>query len=148
MKRSRRISSSRRRNRRDDNDFKVEPKMDQASSIDFVSSLNPSSTNVANTYQYGSDDVDYSFDSGSSWRIPATLVSIWTIILILLVFLFIIKKTVYAKLNIRPPDQRRQLDTNVENEWMFASYRGNNDDENVEVPLSTDISRDVIPSRS
>src|SRR5688572_28468060 len=103
MKRSRHISSSRRGNRRDNNDFKPEPKMDQPSSINSISSLNSSSANVPSTYQY-SDDVT-PFDSGSSWRIPATLVTIWTVILILLVLLFIIKKTVYAKLNVRPPDQ-------------------------------------------
>src|SRR5581483_12109529 len=69
-------------------------------SINFATPLESYPTLVPN--QFGSDEVDRPYDSSLSWRVPATLVLIWTVILILIVFLFIIKKTVFSKINLLP----------------------------------------------
>ncbi|RIA81149.1 hypothetical protein C1645_837451 [Glomus cerebriforme] len=106
-------------------------------SINYIQTI--TSTNISPDYKvYGPDN---SFESGLSWKIPAILVLVWTVILILVVFLFIIKKTVFAKFNLQPvTNQNRHIpNVNPENEWMIASFE---EDDSEDVPLSTDISRD------
>ncbi|CAB4491438.1 hypothetical protein RhiirA1_421323 [Rhizophagus irregularis] len=148
MKISHHISSLKRRNQ-------IDRGVDQINDEDFVninhfiettsSSGNglPHSNNYQdlNNYQaFGSDDDinNHPLETNSAWRILAILGLVWTIVILLVVFIFIIKKTVLS-----PPDADQLPETNPENEWMIASFE-NSDNENIEVPLSTNVSRETI----
>ncbi|GBB98559.1 hypothetical protein RclHR1_03260017 [Rhizophagus clarus] len=137
MKISHRISSLKRR----DIDRDVNQINNKDELIDFNNFIETTySSSYSNNYQtFGSDDTNnHQIDSNSSWRIPAILGLVWTTVILLIVFIFIMKKTIFSG-----PDADQLPETNPENEWMIASF-DNSDNDNIEVPLSTNISRETI----
>jgi len=122
------------------NNFKDDLELSQThhNNRDFNSiiSLNPSLPNQSQLYL--SDPIINPLDSDSNWRVFAIMGLIWTIVLLLVVFLFVIRKTVFADFNLR---YRHRLfrETDVENEWTTASFDDNGHED---VPLSSNISHD------
>jgi hypothetical protein len=144
MKISHRISSLKRRNQ----NFNIGRDVDQINNNeDFINVNNyidtsSSSSPHSNNYQVlGFNDNNHPLESNSSWRIPAILGLVWTTVILFVVFVFIMKKTILSESETDDSDQLPE--TNPENEWMIASF-DNSDSDNIEVPLSTNISRDTI----
>lgn len=139
MKISHLISSLKRGNQ----NFIIDRSVNQIHNKDFVNInhfIETTSSPHSNDYQViGSDDnINHPFESNSAWRILAILGLVWTTVILLVVFIFIIKKTVFS-----PPDDEQLPEPNPENERMINSFE-NSDSENIELPLSTNVSRETI----
>ncbi|CAG8458279.1 12254_t:CDS:1 [Funneliformis mosseae] len=145
MKRSHRVDARNKRNKGNKNFIEdlIENKSNPINSIIPSKSSLPKSAYLQG--QLYVPNHNNPFSSDSPWQILAILVLVWTIFLLLIVFIFIIKKTVFADLNLPFGRNRHQRvrGTDDDNEWMSASFSDDNHeaDEN-EVPLSTNMSRD------
>ncbi|CAI2170344.1 7430_t:CDS:1 [Funneliformis geosporum] len=140
MKIAHRIDAINKRNKGINNFFidDIETKNNQINSIIPLDSK----SSYIHDQHYASNSND-PFSSESPWRLPAILSLVWTTFLLLAVFAFIIKKTVFADLNLPLGRNRHQRirRTDDDNEWMTASFSDDDHeaDEN-EVPLSANIS--------